>query len=493
MSAAPFRTLPDSREAGGITVFFVLFTVVLAGAVAASLYVGRMVDRKIRLGNAADAAAHAMASHGAMGMNMISANNLAVGANLHVGASVPFIGRYYAILKAYLVSSPIDKPEMLLFSNELTAEKASFDDAFDWTKRLTGHYTKTAAGITSVNVQLGKWWLAPALVKGVEGMRLNEPGSIGVPMQVGGARFASFKYDQLRLSSPPETMCHTIRSSEVLGDSRNRVSLWLGGSLQTLGVPSAAMAPIEFGEDIVHAIDKVMILISVPALGVAVAQTASCVAAVFFHPGCLRAARIAKNIAILATPPVPHFSGCGLSHGGDNAAQFKSFIKDKAEEKNAIGFIFPYVDAGTLEAYEKTLQFAQLVGSPLYLAKELEAQNGACPAEWKFTVGGRTYCSALLDGSDLDRAVAHQMHARLDDVWSRVQWSIGQAEIAYEPNGGQEDAMGADVRKIPSGQKEARANRRSMQLFWPAWRARATETTASANFLGRLGKLGQTP
>src|SRR5687768_11662922 len=76
-----------NRQQGSITVFFLFFAVIMVGAISYSLYFAHAANEKIRIENAADAETKAMAAHAAKGLNMVAANNLAIGASLHVAGA----------------------------------------------------------------------------------------------------------------------------------------------------------------------------------------------------------------------------------------------------------------------------------------------------------------------------------------------------------------------------------------------------------------------
>jgi hypothetical protein len=210
----------------------------------------------------------------------------------------------------------------------------------------------------------------------------------------------------------------------------------------------------------------------------------------------------------------PQFHDCGITQSGNFAEQFENFAKAEGGE-NDIGFVFADVQGSNLKGYEDSLQFAAAVGNPLYLFKEMPnkatstiAQATACPAEWKVEVNGHQYCSLMLDGIDFeaasnsaepeDRDLASggvgratgenggQGKGELNGIWSRVQWSLGQAKAEYEPGDG--DPKGAALMSEQDyTDRNFRANKRKMQFFWPSWRARGAEPSVLGDVLKLLG------
>lgn len=497
-------------ERGSITVFFIFFILVLFAALGYSVLIGRTAEQKMTVETAADTASLAMANHAAMGLNTLATNNLAVGASLHVAAAVPFVGRYYALIRAYLVTIP-DGVEVVKLHDQHVADKTPFASGFDATKSLTGHFVKTAAGLTAVNLQIAKHWDRAAVVKGIEQMRLNAPGSVGMPMQVSKAanvadlaQFYNYRFEGLALSDAAETMCHTIRSSEVLGHGRNRVSFWLGGVLDTIppevpgsGIVKGVVQVVQVVEGAVQTIGDVMSYAATPLNITLDLLSVPCLAdPLGLVEPCNQLKEIKDELKALADPPMPRFDGCGLNYSGDFGFSFKNFTGDTEGKKHEIGFVFPSFAPDRLKAFEDSLQYAAVVGSPLYLSEELPATSG-CPADWQFEANGRRYCSLLVGGinlgavgpEDLAKTARDTPGAKgaLRGVWSRTQWSLAQAKAEYEPESGQDDPTGASSLLVPPTDPATRTARRKMQLFWPAWRGRNAEPTVVATVLRMLG------
>ena len=440
-------------ERGSITVFFVLFLLVASAAVSYSLFIGRTTEEKIRTDTAADLSSLAMAQHAAMGLNMIAVNNLAVGGNLHIGASVPFLGRYYAVLLALYSHIGTNGTQTVenfcptktftgsvgqvakLGVGNTTADESEFGDGFKNTKSITGLFIKNAAGMTSINVQVAKHWVKGSLIKGVEQLRLNKPGDVGLMVQASAvdsisnaASFYNMRFDHLGLTSPKQTMCQTIKSSEAVGDRRNRVSLWLGGAVESVAGDSGVINTIEAIEGAMQTVDGAMseqvtkTTDDLKARVDRITQGLTCedtddLKKLYpklslddkneLKKSC---EQLAKLDAVSPGSFFPAFQGCGLTRDGDFGQMFENFTNAKSGEKNAIGFVFPDVNGSTVKAYEDSLQFAAVVGNPQYLLSEMPTtvQDGKkatdCPEAWKSEVNGRKYCSLMLDGLDFGSA-----------------------------------------------------------------------------------------
>lgn len=531
MLRKPFH---HDSERGSITIFFVLFALVMIGVVAYSLYVGRAVDEKIKVDVAADASSLAMASHAAQGLNMIATNNLAVAANLHVMASTTFIGRYYAVARAFL-SDIFDLIDIIKMFIPGLQDDVDYAKGFAWTAPLNGHFSKTAAGLTSINKKLGTLWLYAAPIKGVEQARLNAPGSIAIPLQIGRLAAGSpealyaFKYEELGLADAEQTMCQTVSSSHVVSKlKRDAITFWLGGLVDSVAGGSTVM--------------EVIRLFEVPLIALKAGPDAVIKINDDFRENCswiwnpfACLGKIATNplADVMRMIPFPRWDKCGMpdDDSGNFGKQLKAYAADNAGEDGAIGFVFPQVDGGNVQKFEDSLQYAVIVGRPLYIDEELPRQTvdgvemSKCPAEWKQEVNGREVCSLVLDGIDFgtrtdDKEVSTMDTASggvaqavgrndgqagaLRNAWKRVQWSISQAKAEYEPDikgcptpdnpGGAQrpitdcDPVGSTHAAVAPGNPDQLAAKRRMQLLWPAWRSRNATPTMMEAALKMLGQ-----
>jgi hypothetical protein len=530
-SAVPGPNLRDER--GSITVFFVLFVLIVGAGVGYALYIARITEEKMRTDTAADLAATAMAQHAAIGLNMIAANNIAVAGNLHVGASVPFVGRYWALIEALTLTLK-DTETLQELLDDSKADDTPFAKGFKLTTIMTSHFIKTAAGLTAINVQIGKHWMKGGMVKGVEQLRLNKPGDVGLMFQASAAdsigdaaSFYNMRYEQLGLSKPKSTMCHAIKSSEVLHDKRDSVAFWVGGAIESITGNTGVVGILETVESLVQGLGSILGSNTTDAVDNARERVKNLTGGF----GCgvdiddLDISRDAKDESKKLCEQInkigetstgkftPSFQDCGINRDGNFGEQFDHFAGAFPSHAHEIGFVVPLVSAGNVEKYEHSLQFAAAVGNPLYLYEELgrsSVGSGSatnCPADWSVEVNGHSYCSVLLDGIDFQYA-SHSADedgrnlasggvssavgtnggqaGKLRNIWSRVQWSLGQAKAEYEPGDG--DPVVASAQTAATSRSQGlRANVRRMQYFWPAWKGRLAETSVLAKVLGLLG------
>jgi hypothetical protein len=240
-----------ANERGSVTVIFAMFALVLVGAVSWSLYVGQQVNQRIQLQNATDAGALATANHSAQGLNMIAANNLAIGASIHVAGAMPILASYGSILKL-LDANVLDGLKIVGGSivEVATGKKVSDvfqTDVWDKLKVVPALYMQTAAGTTRFNRFLADWWMIPAPVRTLEMTRANAPGAVVLPLQVG--RFSTpgvMRWEGLSETSPKATVCHSIRASRHVGDpkARDNFLVWVSGPLHTINAGGAALSSL---------------------------------------------------------------------------------------------------------------------------------------------------------------------------------------------------------------------------------------------------------
>lgn len=223
-----------SGERGSITVFFCFFVLVIVGAISYSLYVGQQVERRIHLQNTSDAAVIAMANHGANGLNMIAANNLAIGASIHISGSVVVLSSYLSVVRAltYGIADVISDVASF-FTGGVTKIQS---DVWNNLAIVPGLYMRTAAGLTTFNAFIRDYWLYLAPLRSIETARLNVPGSLVIPMQKSRMIPVLATYGGIKQSEPRETVCHAIKSSEAVPEeARDSFIRWMQGPLLTFG------------------------------------------------------------------------------------------------------------------------------------------------------------------------------------------------------------------------------------------------------------------
>jgi hypothetical protein len=487
--------MAKNRQRGSITVFFVLFLLVILGVFSYSYFVGKSVDQKIRVANAADTAAYSMASHAAAGLNMIAVNNLAIATSMHVAASSQELSRYYAIGQAIATDVyDVDKAAKMYYE----PDDSDYAKTYPTTAKFSGHFMQTAHGLTEINKSIAKYWLLGAFAKGLEQFRSNAPGAIGFPLQVSKANLSDgpnifrFRYEKLKLTSGPDTMCHAIHASDGL-DGRDLATKWAGSPFRSVGVnPLSVLEPVE---SVARGAMEAANLAFLAGQGVAGARfAAECInISGFFNPNCYKYLTLMYLLSLRI--PIPEVEACGLNDEGDYAVQMTNFMEKEAKAKDTeIGFVYPAITtAEDEEEFHKSLQFSAVVGQPQFTSLELNehpvADGNLCPEEWRFAIHGKDFCGIVSDGFDqefsrlsngasgtkldhetslISGGVAQTVRAgegtfvlpgRLRSIWRRIQWAIGQARAVYKPEND-------DPKPAPR-----------MRLFWPAWKAEMAPVT----------------
>ena len=223
-------------EAGAITIFFLMLVAVVIGAISLSVYIGQIVERRLRGEIVADQAAMASAGQAAQGLNMIAADNLAIAASIHIAGSLQVISMYGGVAYAtsYTLPSYVQDLESMIEKGTTLIQS----EVFDRFGKIAGIYIKSAAGMTELNAGIAKYWMATGTVRGLEVGRLNLPGSIVVPMQAtnsGSGLAFKMSYQGLKQAPPDNTLCHAIRSSDKWTpvEERNNPLTWLMGPIYT--------------------------------------------------------------------------------------------------------------------------------------------------------------------------------------------------------------------------------------------------------------------
>jgi hypothetical protein len=487
------RHLHADRQRGSITVFFLLFAVVLVGAITYSLYFAHMVNEKARLEMAADAETHAMATHAATGLNMIAANNLAIGASLHIAGAMPIISRYIALTRSAMSTCA----DIAMNGEVLAGGDGAYQRFFKWFAPISKVYLRTASGLTTINRAIAHYWLAPAVLHGFESLRLNAPGAISLPLQISqvgklktdptAALF--FSYGGLRQTFARETFCHAISASDKT-DGRDNPFHWLGGPLISAGgnadFGSVADSMQSEAEEKRRQAEKDM--------ADAEEQTKhSCDRDPFKDGGVVDKKRCdqrkkmlaaRKNMQAVDDGGLFSFGSCGVGGGLNYGEQAAAHFSD---QEDSIGFVYPDPGpSGTYDAFQKSINFATLAGLAFRVKDE---QSGACPAEWQQTIDGKTVCqpSALwtyekqnikTEGNeDFNLAVGGMVELlenpdSLKSGWQKTKWALSQARAYYHPS--------------DDGEDPPQAKEESLTLFWPAWQAKTTKPTLVKELTGLL-------
>lgn len=258
-----FLSHDQDRERGAVSFLFIFLAPIVIGVISYSLYVGQQIDLKIETQNSSDASVFSMTGHATQGLNMISANNLAIGGALHVAGAVPILAAYGSI--AYAMS--FDATDSLItaakdMASLLTLGAFNFTDDFQknvWNHLavISSNYLRTAVGLTSFNQFISDYWLIPAPIRAIEMARLNTPDSIVLPLQKSliNSPSSGLKYQGLKVTTSKEALCKTLRSSEGVTD-RDVISTWITGPLKTLGMPPGLSSVISGLENLNRFINK---------------------------------------------------------------------------------------------------------------------------------------------------------------------------------------------------------------------------------------------
>lgn len=224
----------STNERGSITVFFCFFAILIVGAMSYSLYIGQQVERRINLQNTADAAVTSMANHGAIGLNMIASNNLAIGASIHISGSVAILSTYLSIARALTYGiKDVGSDFVSIFSSSVSKIQS---DVWNRLAIVPSIYMSTAAGITAFNAFIKDYWLYPAPLRSLEATRLNIPGALSLPLQKSRMVPAVTIYGGIKQTDPHDTVCHAILSSKSVNEeTRDGFLRWMKGPLITLG------------------------------------------------------------------------------------------------------------------------------------------------------------------------------------------------------------------------------------------------------------------
>ncbi|MCO4792380.1 MAG: hypothetical protein KC493_01615 [Bacteriovoracaceae bacterium] len=502
------------NESGNITLFFLLISGLVFGSINYSLYMGKTVESKIKTQNTADFASYEMAAHNAAGLNMMSTNNLAIGAALHVAASTKFISRYRSILTALSYdSSDAAKLDPIVFLGE-------HDKIFADSANIFGTMIKNAKHLTSLNKNIGKNWLKVALQRSVQSYRLNLPGAIGLPVQ--GGRVigdVDFKYQQLAVTNAKNAFCHTIRSSRNMVD-RNNVKNWLSEPVNSLGIDTTFLNKIDsLAERATNTANEFQEQIRAGILAKSVDYQSKCASMGNNgqkDPELLLWCKTydfwkVENPEI----PVPAFSGCGLNYDGDLGEQLEYFANNEtpvvtfsngqprirlchsqggsfqtlvpsspgvidghlehhpndylgtcrpeggSDASYDIGLVFPNVQtAAEADAFKDSLDMGiMIVNAGL---KENEIPD-ACPTDMKDDLYGN--CSMSLRGVNFFGDVNDE-----NNVWERSTWAFAQTKAFYDPK--DDDPASAIVLPL-----EVSPDKMRMQMYWPSWESSLSTPT----------------
>jgi hypothetical protein len=477
MLLKPF--LPN-KEQGTITVFFLMFAIVLVGAISYSLYFAHAANEKIKIENATDSETQAMAAQAAKGLNMIAANNLAIGASIHIAASLPILSRYIALTRGAL-STCGDLGDNL---SVLVGEDGPYQAYFDWFAPVSKLYLNAASGMTTLNSKLAKYWLSPTALRGMEVLRLNAAGAITLPLQISQiAKFKEnpvsallFSYEGLRQTTPHHTLCHTFSASNGLsGLDRNNPLFWLGGPFESFGGSGNFGAEAEGLQSKATQIQRD----TEKQMNDTIKKNEW--ACKRDNNGFLLDKKRCEDLQKVKNAKEKldgakddgslfGFGSCGIGGGGNFAKQ----AEHKFGDDDSMGFVYPDPESDdSYSFFEKSLNFAALSGLAFRVKDEADS---ICPSEWIQTIDGKQVCKSTslwhfesnkkqLNDLEYNVAIGSMVNLLKDpdslkSGWSKTKWTISQARAYYDPSG-----------------HDPTTNVTKMKLFWPAWRAKLTKPT----------------
>ncbi|HAZ11361.1 MAG: hypothetical protein A2X86_20220 [Bdellovibrionales bacterium GWA2_49_15] len=502
------------NEKGNITIAFLFLMVLLYGAMQFSLEMGRMAEQKMKLQQTADQVASSMAGDMSFALNGIALNNLAIGASLHMAASVQFVGRHRTLLNALLYDqNDQDKSDKELF---LQDNQMNFADV----AKLASLYTKAAAHLTTLNHQLANAWIQGSYQRAIELVGLNLAGGIGLPYQndkVMGSTTISIPH--LANSTSRAAMCQTIRASQTMGE-RNNFVVWLKAPLVSLGLDANGLDSLSQLQNATTEVFnhlKTNVISRLAGLSAQFNQKCTAqhiqnadkkwcetysywanpnltlITPAFEECGINQGGNLAgqmeyfanlepldlnvnaggistnkkksnkvtfchvtgngNNLQTISTDDSGYFSGHFPNHRDDYLGPCKTVTKDP--EEYAVGFVYPiFANAEAVVDFTKSLSMGIVVGTPGVYQSELPR---SCPEGWSDSATNK--CHFTMQATDTLLADTSQK-----ELWQRMLWSSAEAMTYFAP--GVNDPQNG----VPDSVDDVAAHQAS--FFWPAWKSR---------------------
>jgi len=490
------------RKHGNITPIFCMFVFVLLGGISYSIYVGQMVTDRIAEQNATDAAALSAANHIAQGLNMMSANNLSIGAAVQVASSMSSLALYLGTIRALMIS--IDEvPNAYGTFGPSPAQKKVYDRL----AKISKPFMQTATGLTRLNSSLYDYWLYTTPVRAIEVARINIPGSMSIAVpriafekkSVEDMRL--YQYSGMKNTRPKETICRTYQAGDQGQSGIADITEWLSAPFASLtnGTGSSLGSVLTK----IRSVDAV--LRSLP-ITVGVGKSGS---------NCGLALDFKFDISI----PVPRFlrrmgwpKSIGVKNGFDldliaHGAQAQYFGQTHLESDKNFGFMVPekVINYGDdLSLFERSIEYAQVLTTPLRSARQVNPEN--CPTEWRrgnscdgvglvsmvnenqvHGVRNPDATSAAdqwvpsngpnhevnLGSGGLQQVIGSQ--GNMKTTLSRMKFRMAQAKAVFRPDGNAGSAMNNMLRE-----------RQHQSTLWPGWKGSLTQTTLVSDVLGKI-------
>jgi len=494
-----------NNQRGQITIYFLLFIGVVLAALNYSMTVARVTTEKIEDVTASDLASKSLTDHNSAGFNLMSTNNIAIGAALHISASTQFISRYQSILKTLSYNqgdgNKLDKVNLI----------NDHDPLFEDSRALSGHLVESAKSITTFNKNIVQNWIQAGADTAFQIYRLNKAGSL--PIITMGNRPAGesdLMYQRLNLSSMSNAYCHTIKSSQNM-NNRNKASLWLNQIYESTGGNHNLPQKVDALE---NSTKQAVLTASTNVKNTLQSYQQD------FNSNCHNWDKRnlpeqqylwCKTYAWWSSNnqdiPFPEFQDCGLNYNGDLAGQSEFFTTNNSSivsngngqprikfchinpsrqgdlmtaqpsivlghleqhpedylgncrpdngnlEEYDIGFIYPDINSKEdYDEFQQSLHFSLLANSPLLNESEI---NTTCPEGYREETSG--VCTYNTSGHD----VLFAPHKE-ENLWQRSSWSYSESQSTYRPS--VDDPQGAIINDPSVEFMKAR-----MQMFWPAW------------------------
>lgn len=518
------------NERGQISLYFLLLIGLLLGALNYSLSIGGATTEKMESLVATDLASKSLADHGAAGFNLMSTNNLALGASLHISSAAQFVSRYKSILKtlAYegVDENKLDKLNLIEDQNLV----------FEHAKDLSGHLLKTSKSITSFNKNMALNWMQVGVDKAFETHRLNKPDALLFVVQgnhpVGDSNLA---YLNLNLSSVEMAYCHAIRSSHSMAN-RNRAGDWIDQPLASGGFASDWGEKVnELESETRKIVDKSRQKIKEKLDLLSNEYSEKCTNLKNNNGNQNNKAPeegvLSDEIwcetyeywqAETVSAPFPAFENCGLNHGGNFGEMSTYFAVNNEDfvvqgghlkirichegqtvipanegvlnghmnehpgdymgkcqpeggdpDSFEIGFIYPEINSKQdFDNFQKSNRFGMMALSPFLNEEELKK---SCPTGLRDRQTG--VCLYNPGGQN----ILFSPHKE-KNIWKRTSWNYSQFQSTYRPS--LNDPTTALIKDANVDWPKAK-----MQLFWPAWTSRQDEPSLIPTIINELKAL----
>ncbi len=490
-----------SHKQGNITPIFCVLVFVLFGGISYSIYVGQMVTDRIAEQTAADASALSSANHISQGLNMMSANNLSIGAAVQVASSMSNLALYLGTIRALMITIN-EVPNAYGTQGPSPAQKVVYDKF----AMISKPFMQSAAGLTRLNSSIYDFWLYTTPVRAIEVARINVPGSMSIAVPRVAFELESgedrrlYQFNGMKNTSPKETICRTYKSGESSQTSFSDITNWLVAPFASLS--SGAENDFRNALDVINEVNSA--LNSFLEVGIK-KKGSNCGLNLFVKfsigipvPGFLRRigwpdyfGTITKEIDLDV-----------VSHG-DQSEYFSSKVSDT---KNNFGFMVPLrVNAGDDPSlFERSIEYAQVLTNPLRSARQINPSN--CPSEWKrgnscdgvglvsmmneeqksnvrdpnAAISGNQWMESTgpnhevnLGSGGLQEVLGSS--GNMNSTFSRMKFRIAQAKAVFRPHGNAGAAMGNVAR-----------DRQHQSTLWPGWKGTLTHATLLSSILSKI-------